>query len=51
MVEEQERAKVIRKQWVISFAQRKMQRELPGPQTEETEGGKKKERVERENMI
>lgn len=27
------------------FAQRRMQRELPGPQTAETGGGRKKERV------
>ncbi len=50
MAGEKKSAEVIRKQWVILFAQRRMQRELP-PQTDETGGGKKKERVERENMI
>lgn len=33
------------------FAQRRMQRELPGPQTEETGGGRRKESVEGEEIL
>ena len=51
MVEEKESADIIRKQWVILFAQRRMQRELPASQTEGTEGAKKEERVKREKRI
>lgn len=33
------------------FAQRRMQRELPGQQTEETGGGRRKESVEGEEIL
>lgn len=48
MVEKWESAEVIRKQWVISFAQRRIQRELPGPQGD---GRSEGEREWKENMV